>query len=65
MTKITTIRLTDASLEEIEYLHDTLHLNTSSIIRLAISKLYAEQKRKNVIIEKMLEENSENFIEEV
>ena len=45
-TKITTIRLDNATLQEIEYLKNTLHLNTSSIIRLAISNMYAQQLLK-------------------
>lgn len=41
--KVTTIRLDEATLDEVDYLRKTLHLNTSSIIRLAISNMYSQQ----------------------
>lgn len=45
-TKVTTIRLDEATLQEIEYLGEIFHLNTSSIIRLAISNMYSQQMLK-------------------
>lgn len=65
VTKITTIRLDDATLEEIEYLHEALHLNTSGIIRLAISAMYSNQKRKDFFVEQIEKGKTEDFIKEV